>query len=62
MIYLELNLYVCIEVAFRGVPLEKGVQLAQGGALKGDVQCPSPAGTLSPASHSLAHTCAKRFL
>ena len=44
-----------------GVPMEKASNWAWGRGRQG-VQCPNPAGTICPASHTLAHTCANRFL
>ena len=40
------------------MPMELGVQLGLGeGPIKKWVQCRNPAGTIGPASYTLAHTC-----
>ena len=51
------TMYMCIEVAIRGVPLERGVQLDLGEGPIRWVQCPNTVGTISPAAYTLAHTC-----
>ena len=52
-------MFVCIEVALHRVPIEKGIQLGLGeGPIKW-VQCTNPAGTIGPASRTLAHTRSK---
>ena len=55
-------IYVCIEVALCGVPMEKGVQLWTWGRGPQGFQCSNTAGTIGPTSRTLADTCAKRFL
>ena len=51
-------MYVCIEVALCGGPMGLGVQLGLGdGSHEKWVLCPNRAGTIRPASHTLAHTC-----
>ena len=54
----ERVVYVGINVALRGVPMERGVQLGLGEGPVKWVQCPNPAGSIGPASGTLAHTCA----
>ena len=56
-------MYVSIEVALHGVPMEWGVQLGLGeGPIKKLVQCTNPAGTIGPAPFKVAHTCTQCVL
>ena len=48
-------MYVCIEVALRGMPMERGDQLGLGRDPQ-EVQCPNPAGTNGPVSPMLTDT------
>ena len=41
-------MYVCLEVALRVVPMERGVQLGLGEEPFKWVQCPNPTGTIGP--------------
>ena len=56
-------MYVCLEVALRGVPMDRGVELSlEGGAHQKWVQCPNPAGNIGPASRTLTRTHARVHL
>ena len=50
-------MYVCIDIALCGVLMGSGIQLGLVERPIKWVQCPNPAGTIGPASGTLAHTC-----
>ena len=52
------SIYVYVEVALHGVPMERGVQPGLGEGPIMWVQCPNPTGTIGPVLRRLAHTYA----